>query len=371
MISNELVSVIVPVYKVEDYLRVCVDSLTNQTYRNIEIILVDDKSPDKSGKLCDELALKDQRIKVIHKAKNEGLNMARKTGFDVSTGKYITFLDSDDYFRVDAIEKSLTELLNNNADVVVYGTQEFNDTEKPTITDAKSETKILTTKKQRVNYAFHGGENLPGVQYITVWGKLYTREVIESIDWNVANYRIYEDNFWTPQALLHAKKVVLVSDPLIYYRRNVAYGTDSTNLGNRLTGNSINGNAVGYLEFIELVRVFYSQLLDRYGLGDQLDKETTRKLFLIKTSRLDNLAKAGLLDSENNMKFVVSFLEEYIVAKNQHIDNLNASIGYLEGVVRNTEAKVVYLENVIEGLNGVKASIKHAVKNVKRKITKG
>ena len=95
---NDLISVIVPIYKVEKYLQKCVDSILAQTYSNLEIILVDDGSPDRCGELCDEYAEKDGRIRVIHK-KNGGLSDARNAGIDVAAGKYLAFVDSDDYIH--------------------------------------------------------------------------------------------------------------------------------------------------------------------------------------------------------------------------------------------------------------------------------
>ena len=103
--SNEpLISVIIPVYKVEKYLNKCVDSVLNQTYKNLEIILVDDGSPDKCPEICDEYAKKDDRIKIIHK-QNGGLSDARNVGIEKSTGEYITFIDSDDYVDSNYIEQ--------------------------------------------------------------------------------------------------------------------------------------------------------------------------------------------------------------------------------------------------------------------------
>ena len=101
--SNELISIVIPIYKVEQYLRRCIDSVICQTYKNIEIILIDDGSPDNCGKLCDEIKKKDNRIKVIHKS-NGGLSDARNCGINIATGKYITFIDSDDYVTEDYIE---------------------------------------------------------------------------------------------------------------------------------------------------------------------------------------------------------------------------------------------------------------------------
>lgn len=99
MTNQPLLSVIIPVYKVEKYLRQCVDSVINQTYKNLEIILVDDGSPDNCGKICDEYAEKDKRVKVIHQL-NKGLSGARNTGTEQASGEYIAFVDSDDWLDV-------------------------------------------------------------------------------------------------------------------------------------------------------------------------------------------------------------------------------------------------------------------------------
>ena len=115
-----MVTVVVPVYNVEKYLSRCIDSIVNQTYRNLEIILVDDGSPDKCPELCDEWAQKDSRIRVIHK-KNQGLGMARNTGIENATGGYICFFDSDDWVDNDLIEKALYTAETENADLVCYG----------------------------------------------------------------------------------------------------------------------------------------------------------------------------------------------------------------------------------------------------------
>lgn len=114
---DPLISIIVPIYNVEPYLKRCVESLLNQTLSNIEIILVDDESPDKCPQICDEHARNDSRIKVIHK-KNEGLGLARNSGLEIATGKYIMFVDSDDHIKFDACETLYNTALKYNADVV-------------------------------------------------------------------------------------------------------------------------------------------------------------------------------------------------------------------------------------------------------------
>ncbi len=111
-----MVSIIVPIYKVEAYLKRCVDSILEQTHKNLEIILVDDGSPDGCGKICDEYAKLDSRIKVVHK-KNGGLSSARNAGIDVATGTYVSFIDSDDWIEKDFIEKLRALIIENEADM--------------------------------------------------------------------------------------------------------------------------------------------------------------------------------------------------------------------------------------------------------------
>lgn len=130
-----MISVIVPVYKVEKYLRKCVESIQNQTYRDLEIILVDDGSPDNCGKICDELANDDKRIKVIHQ-KNGGLSCARNAGLDVATGEYVTFIDSDDYIAPEMYEKMCLAIERDSCDVCMCGSQTVNDQGEVLATDS-------------------------------------------------------------------------------------------------------------------------------------------------------------------------------------------------------------------------------------------
>ena len=121
-----LISIIVPVYNVEKYLKCCIQSILNQTYKNIEIILVDDGSTDNSGIICDEYQKKHKNIKVIHK-KNEGLGMARNSGMEIMSGDYVTFIDSDDYIDKDLIEKLYINISKGNYDISKSGFKRVND----------------------------------------------------------------------------------------------------------------------------------------------------------------------------------------------------------------------------------------------------
>ena len=120
------ISVIVPVYNVEKYLRKCIESILNQTFREFELILVDDGSTDSSGKICDEYALKDSRIKVIHK-ENGGASSARNAGLDVAKGEYIGFVDSDDWIEMDMYGELYRLIKENNTDISVCGINNIKD----------------------------------------------------------------------------------------------------------------------------------------------------------------------------------------------------------------------------------------------------
>lgn len=126
--SDELISIVVPVYNVEKYLRRCLDSLINQTYKNIEIILVNDGSTDNSLEICKEYAQNDSRIKIISK-KNEGLGMARNTGIDNASGQYICFFDSDDFVEISAVEKLHNVIVKEQPQIVCFGFKNLNSNE--------------------------------------------------------------------------------------------------------------------------------------------------------------------------------------------------------------------------------------------------
>ena len=128
MNRSELVSIIVPVYKVEKYLDKCIESIVGQTYENLEIILVDDGSPDNCPAMCDRWAEKDSRIKVIHK-ENGGLSSARNAGLDACTGEYIYFLDSDDYIAENCIEMLFNTIISDGSDMCIGNLMSVDESE--------------------------------------------------------------------------------------------------------------------------------------------------------------------------------------------------------------------------------------------------
>ena len=173
------ISVIVPVYKVEPYLSRCLDSIINQTYRNLEIILVDDGSPDRCGEICDEYARQDSRIRVIHKA-NGGLSDARNHGIDVAIGDYIAFVDSDDYIATDMYEKMLARLELDNSDMVVCNYYRFDEGSAPPKDGyIQLPDRVLTQDEAFDFYLQIGGD------YVSAWNKLYKRTIFDDLRYPV------------------------------------------------------------------------------------------------------------------------------------------------------------------------------------------
>ncbi|MFJ7827544.1 glycosyltransferase family 2 protein [Psychrobacillus sp. NPDC096623] len=205
---SDVITIIVPIYKVENYLHRCVDSILNQTYKGLEIILVNDGSPDSCGKICDEYAKLDERVKVIHK-KNGGLSDARNAGVEIAQGEYISFVDSDDWIGENYIKKLYQLLINTNSDISVCNFIKTS-TEKLQVDILMEE--IYEYSNVKALEQLYGRF---GVQMVTAWGKLYKRKLFEGIRFPVD--RIHEDEFTTYKLIYKAKKIVLTTAQLLYY----------------------------------------------------------------------------------------------------------------------------------------------------------
>lgn len=203
------ISVIVPVYKVEPYLDRCVESLAGQTFRDLEIILVDDGSPDKCGAMCDAWAEKDPRIRVIHQ-KNGGLSAARNSGIAAAKGDYISVIDSDDWVDADMLETML-QAAENGADVVLCGwINEYED-------GRREADKVLPGAHEWTR--LEALEQLAGdraVAYIVAWNRLCRREIYEDLNFPVG--KIHEDEYTAHRILGAAKRVVTVDRAFYHYR---------------------------------------------------------------------------------------------------------------------------------------------------------
>lgn len=223
---NKLVSVIVPVYNVEQYLEQCINSILGQTYKNLEIILVDDGSTDKSGIMCEQYALADNRVVVIHK-ENGGLSDARNVGMAIAKGDYIGFVDSDDYIHCD-MYKVLTDLLEqNNADIAIANWCGFNDKEGEKIYEERTGNILTFEDLETLEFLIYG-KNEYKIS-LSVWDRLYRREIIE--EFRFPKGMCYEDVVWSTKVFYKAQKSVYIDRNLYYYRRRDSGIVGSDNNG--------------------------------------------------------------------------------------------------------------------------------------------
>ena len=201
------ISIIVPVYNVEKYLRKCVDSILNQTFKDFELILVDDGSTDSSGKICDEYNLKDNRIKVIHK-ENGGLSSARNAGLDIAQGEYIGFVDSDDWIELDMYEELYKICKENDADVGIVGINYGGASEKK----KSKKIEIYSNKLILDDLVYNKGKEITW----PAWNKLWLKKVIGESRFKEG--RIYEDGLFLYSLSSKIKKVAKIDYEAYNYR---------------------------------------------------------------------------------------------------------------------------------------------------------
>lgn len=199
--QGSLLTVIVPVYKVEPYLRRCLDSIINQTYKNLEIVLVDDGSPDNCPAICDEYAKKDKRIKVIHQ-KNKGLSGARNAGLDVATGDYIAFVDSDDWIELNTYEVVIQKMNQEKLDLVAFGFiyEDLNESNFVETIDDVDEfiDKIMCDE-----------------EYCCVWRFVYRNKIFNNLRFEVG--ALYEDSLVVADVFWKIDSLGLVSSCFYHY----------------------------------------------------------------------------------------------------------------------------------------------------------
>lgn len=242
MDDKPLVTVVVPIYNVEKYLAKCIDSIIKQTYSNIEIILVNDGTKDNSFEIAKQKAMQDNRIKLISQ-ENQGLSEARNTGIQNATGKYICFIDSDDYVQKDYIKKLLENAIKNNADISACDFWYIDETEK---TWSRKE-------KQSQNYSniealkdiFCGEQNTE----VMTWNKLYKLQLFTQNAILFPKGKLHEDNFTTYQLYYYANKISLISDKLYYYLQR----------SNSIMGTKFNVKRLDILQAVEETKQFASK----------------------------------------------------------------------------------------------------------------
>lgn len=206
--NNDLISIIVPIYNAEKYLPRCIQSILNQTYKNIEVILVDDGSHDKCSEICDEFAKNDKRVKVIHK-RNGGISSARNAGLDIAEGKYIGFVDNDDYIEPHMYEKLLKVLIKSNTDFAMC--DYFNVDESGNILNLPgvqyNKNEVITFEKIQSKSGYNNYN-------ILVWNKLFKSYMFEKV--RFPDGKLSEDYFIAPK-LYHERTSVCIKDKLYYF----------------------------------------------------------------------------------------------------------------------------------------------------------
>ena len=206
--KEAVVSIIVPVYKVEKYIRQCVDSLLAQTYRNIEVILVDDGSPDNCGAICDEYAAKDSRVKVIHQ-QNGGVSVARQTGIDHATGEYSIHADPDDWVELNMIEELVAKAVANNADMVICDFYRESKSDRIHVCqNPGNDLSASAVLRKILSQQLHG----------SCWNKLVNRSRIEGIGFTPEDLCILEDELYNIRILARKIKVSYLPKALYHYR---------------------------------------------------------------------------------------------------------------------------------------------------------
>ncbi len=206
----DLISVIVPVYKVEPYLNQCVQSIVDQTYKNLEIILVDDGSPDNCPAMCDAWAEKDSRIKVVHQA-NSGAGAARNTGIQMATGSVFSFIDSDDYLDPDMYLRLYDRLVQTGSDIASCGILRVWPDRSELITQGSADRVLNRTEAMQAMIQ-------TADIIMTPPNKLYRRHTVEDVSFPTG--RTIDDEFWSWRVVANAQKVATLTEPLYYYRQH-------------------------------------------------------------------------------------------------------------------------------------------------------
>ena len=291
-------SVIVSIFNIEKYLKRCLDSIINQTYKNLEIILIDDGSTDSSPLICDEYSKMDCRIKVVHK-KNEGLGFARNTGLEIASGDYIAFIDGDDFVSIDLFSECEKILSDYLPDIIDFDYQSFKN------------GKILRDKYFRNYDKYICGDNIIQKLLLNMiynyknklrlhdctWNKIYSLSFLKNIDFKFVSERIYISEDYYSNLILYSKvQSVYLSKKKMYY-----YCFNSNSLTHLLNTNRLNQNLILYDKSIELStqlnypkkiksRIYLQVLGNLIGhikivLHNQLLSDTEKKNIIMKMLR--------------------------------------------------------------------------------------
>lgn len=215
-----LLSVIIPCYNVEKYLERCLESVVGQTYQNLEIILIDDGSPDSSGQICDIWAKRDSRIKVLHK-ENEGLGLARNSGLDIASGEWVAFIDSDDFIDKSMYAKLMLAAAQTNSCIAYCGHyKQLNNSKFLVVNDFNTETVFEQEQLVELSQGFFRPTSIsPQMLTMSVWHAIYRKKIIKQYFYSEREVGS-EDIHFQVSAMLNATRVVFIPDALYTYCYN-------------------------------------------------------------------------------------------------------------------------------------------------------
>lgn len=285
----ELISVIVPVYKVEEYLDQCVKSIVEQTYHNLEIILVDDGSPDECPQKCDEWTKQDKRIRVIHK-KNGGLSDARNVGLRMASGTYVSFIDSDDWISPDFYENLYHSIIKNNAQIAASGIiWAYKDHLQ---NDKFMYNKQVFSSEEALSTLIQGRGF-----YAVAWNKLYRKTLFEEIEFPVG--KLHEDEFVTYRLVGKATKLVLCQKVIYYYRQR--------------EGSIMQEWSIKHLDALDAFfqrNAYLAKYYPKLYVGDKVNLLMACVGFFRECSKLSNsqIEKNKIRENSKNIKFTIKEL---------------------------------------------------------------
>lgn len=299
-----LVSIIVPVYKVEKYLHICIDSIINQSYTKLEIILVDDGSPDNCGKVCDEYAKQDKRIKVIHKC-NGGLSSARNAGLDIANGDYIYFVDSDDYIDTKLVEDNLNLAIEHNADMVCFNYFEVKNNcnineLRPCVSDFDTSRIIDLFYSRGINPS--------------VWSKFYKKYIWENL--RFPEGMNFEDFFVLPFIIEKCNNIVCNDNAYYYY--NISNGDSITSTTGRIKALYL--DSICYMNFIKVAE--RNKWEDRLKIVVEYLCVNVSKLFYFKFNR-NSLNNEELIKFKKMIKIVNKYKKKLTLRRRISLMGIN------------------------------------------------